>query len=412
MPHSDRESIANLAEHYRKRGNEEKYQHYVRKLEGMDAGEWCSSPQETAPEHGNGVLRARGLFAEGRFEDVIDEFVEDCSPVFVPPVFGSLMRLGRFEEAEAYLEKFSDDDAILLRRRTLSLLPAIREQANKVRGRVHILLLAHNREEYLERALTELSRTDYDDYAVFMADNGSTDGTWEVMRRCAGLFPDGVSVCMERFPTNIGRPAGHNWLLTRFDHADAEFIAIADDDLMGVPQAWLREMLATMQMFEGAAVVGGAALSPAGPRVVHGGIRRMCTFGPDRLEMTHEGEELSEGQFDVIDRVDHVIGCLHVYRRAALFDVGLFDVRFSPCQLVDIEHHLRTRLAGYDIIFNGFIEFTHLRGMGRAAGNDRAMSGNSLGNIIKLLYKYDQGAVRTFLGGERIKYRDWLCGCE
>jgi len=125
--------------------------------------------------------------------------------------------------------------------------------------------------------------------------------------------------------------------------------------------------------------------------------------------MTNSDDLVDYGQFDYIDRVDHVIGCLHIYRRDVLLDdVGVFDIRFSPCQFVDIEHHLRTRLKGYSVIFNGLIEFRHLRGMGQEAAADKALGGNSYGNRIKILYKYDHAQVMTFLRAEAERYRDWL----
>jgi GT2 family glycosyltransferase len=269
---------------------------------------------------------------------------------------------------------------------------------------VHVLLLSYNRADVLHRALKQLAATDYGNYAVYMADNGSEDGCGEVLERGAGLFPDVVPVDVELLPTNIGRPGGHNWLLTRHDHSEAEFIAIADDDLVRIPADWLKTMVNTAKRFPAAAVVGGKALTPGEPPMIHGGPRRLEFWDGKSFRLSNTEEVEDVGQFDHIEKVDHVTGCLHIYRRKFLDRIGLFDIRFSPCQLVDIEHHLRTRLMGYEIIYNGQVAFEHDRGMGQEAASKRDTFGNSLGNAIKLLHKYDARQVRDFMrraGAER-----------
>jgi hypothetical protein len=81
---------------------------------------------------------------------------------------------------------------------------------------------------------------------------------------------------------------------------------------------------------------------------------------------------------------------------------------FSPCQCVDIEHHLRMRLAGKTLAFNGLIAFEHLRGMGRALARDAALMGNSIGNVVKLLYKYQPETVARELTARRRERNAWL----
>jgi len=276
--------------------------------------------------------------------------------------------------------------------------------------RVHLLVLAHNREDYAEESLRQLGRTDYRNYAVFLADNGSSDSTWEIVCRAKEFFPPHVPVHIQRFPTNIGRPAGHNWLLTGHDHSAADYIAIGDDDLISVPPTWLTAMVNTIRAFPNCACVGGKAKSPGWPAMIHAGIRNITDFGPGYINLTNNGESPDLGQFDYVDIVDHVIGCLHIFDRKHLEQAGLFDIRFSPCQCVDIEHHLRMRLAGMNIVFNGLISFVHLRGMGKAVGKEKALQGNSLGNLMKLSYKYEAETVHREIAERHAERNRWLVG--
>ena len=208
---------------------------------------------------------------------------------------------------------------------------------------------------------------------------------------------------------NIGRPAGHNILLSDYDHSSADFIAIGDDDLVNVPPDWLRSMVATARCFPAAAVIGGKALTPGKLKVIHGGVRRLVLFDGDELETTNRAECPDLGQFDYVDKVDHVIGCLHLYRAKPLFsDIGLFDIRYSPCQCVDLDHHFHTRLLGHEIIYNGLVEFTHARAMGNAAQDDHALKGNALGNLAKLVYKYDVESMNKLISDTKRLRQEWL----
>ncbi len=274
--------------------------------------------------------------------------------------------------------------------------------------RVHLLILTYNREDYVARALEQLAATDYTNYAVYIADNGSGDRTLECVRQAARCFPDHVPVHIQAFPTNIGRPAGHNWLLTEHDHRDAEFIAIGDDDLVRVPPDWLKRMIQTARAFPGCGCVGGKALTPGWPLMVHGSARDIRQFGPDTIRLTNSDDQIDLGQFDYVDIVDHVIGCLHIFDRAAFEETGLFDISLSPCQYVDIEHHIRMLSGQRRIIYNGLIAFEHYRGMGARVGKDAVLGGNSAGNILKILSKHDIKATNEQL----IRYHEsrnaWL----
>lgn len=295
-----------------------------------------------------------------------------------------------------------------LKAKTLTILPQLNAPLVE-EPRVHLLILTCNRAAYAENALRQLAATDYTNYAVYILDNNSTDGTWEIAQRARHIFPPSVPVEVRRMAFNTGRPMGHNILLAEYDHSAAEFIAIGDDDLVEVPAQWLRDMVCTARCFPKAAVIGGKALSPGLLKSIHGGVRHLTLFDDDELETSNRAECADFGQFDYVDKVDHVIGCLHLYRAAPLFsDIGLFDIRYSPCQCVDLDHHFHTRLLGHEIIYNGLVEFTHARAMGNAAENDRALKGNALGNLAKLIYKFDAKCMNELIKDTQRLRQEWL----
>lgn len=314
---------------------------------------------------------------------------------------------GKPELANQVAEHIREQEEYLIRKKTAKIWNSLHRSV-EVEPRVHLLVLTYNREKYVEQALAQLANTKYKNFAVYIADNGSSDNTWDIARQAVARFPEHVQVHMEKLPTNIGRPAGHNWLLTNYDHSVADYIAIGDDDLTEVPQEWMTRMVQTAKSFGNCAVVGGKALYNHRPDTIHGCAHRIEEFSA-KLVVSNASDFIDFGQFDYVDKVDHVTGCLHLYDRKILFkDVGLFDISLSPCQYVDVEHHLRVRLKGYDVIYNGLIAFRHLKAMGKESQKNRAMAGNTLGNIIKVLYKHDQTMVRAKLDSLSEQRHAWL----
>lgn len=394
-------SYQNLIEHYRAKGDLDKAGIYEEKLREA-TGE---RPAEAD------LTEAVALFSRDAFAPLVERFGADTRGGISSAVSASLLRLGDYDAAQAYLDSLPPGPEVLLKRKTAGYLRAMPGVDLSDNPRVHLLILSYNRRDYVENALRQLAATDYGNYAVFIADNNSTDGSWDIVKNAADIFPEGVEVHVERLPTNIGRPVGHNWLLEKYDHSGADYIAIGDDDLLDVPPTWLEDMIRTMRLFPDAAVVGGKALNAGRPRMIHGGVRKIIGFGPSDISLTNGDDAVDYGQFDCIDRVDHVIGCLHLYRRDVLLkDVGIFDIRLSPCQFVDIDHHLRVRLKDYAVIYNGLIEFRHLRGMGQRSATDKGLQGNSYGNKIKILFKYEDAAIIGFLRDEARRYERWLLG--
>lgn len=408
-----RRSLLNLSRHFGEKGDKQRAERY-RKMAEEAAGRTMvpGTAGRLLPVRGRRLLSEMQiralmeLLAVGAYDNVLAARGAE-GPHVASILSAASLRKGDYETARKLIATIPSEDERKMKTKALELLPRLAEPL-KAEPRVHLLILCHNREKELVRSFEQLANTDYRNYAVYVVDNGSSDATWERLQEAVKLFPPHIQVTCERLPTNLGRPGGHNWLLTNYDHSEAEYIAIGDDDLVSVPPAWLRDMLKTAELFPNAAAVGGKAMDPGLPPIVHAGTRNFVEFAPHELTMTNSSPQLDVGQFDIIDKVDHVIGCLHIYNRAMLFEeAGLFDIRFSPCQCVDIDHHLRIRLTGRDLIFNGFIRFQHMRAMGKKTATDKGLNGNSIGNMIKILAKYDHDEINGNIAKWRRERDEW-----
>lgn len=367
----DPAGLRRLAEHYGRKGDEMKRMLYLDRAAAAER-KGRAAPRNPAAE----------LLAEGRYRELAQRHAGD--PAAFSEVSAALLRMGGLEQARSYLR---DAPHGLEQRRkiaTVDLLARIREQEGRT-PRVHVIMLAHNRENFVAGALRGVAAADYPDMAVFVADNGSADATAREAEKALAAFSPGIGTHFTRLPTNIGRPAGHNWLLTAYDHSQAEYIAIVDDDLVEMPTDWLGRMTAFMDMFPDAAVAGVKALDPGPYGAIQGAGMDLVDFAPGRIALNKVENESDDGRHDYMGETDHVIGCLNLYRTEALFGgLGLFDIRFSPCQMVDLEHHLRARRKGWKVLYNGLVAVRHHREMGKKLFDDRFMFSNSMGNVVKL----------------------------
>ena len=64
----------------------------------------------------------------------------------------------------------------------------------------------------------------------------------------------------------------------------------------------------------------------------------------------------------------------------------------------------------YSVVFNGLVEFEHLRAMGTTAARDKTLKGNSIGNAIKVSYKFDKQEVHRQLLYRQTSRMNWLTG--
>ncbi len=129
--------------------------------------------------------------------------------------------------------------------------------------RVTVGVPVHDGERYLEAALAALQAQDYDDFAVVVADNASTDATGEIARAVAGADPRFTYV---RHPRNVGGAHNSNWLLER---ARSPLFAWAYHDDVRDP-AWLRRSVEVLDAAgeEAVCAVPRVVLVDAGGREV------------------------------------------------------------------------------------------------------------------------------------------------
>lgn len=289
---------------------------------------------------------------------------------------------------EASLGK--DPLQIPVRFRLEELTRPFRPDATVLDKRVAIFLYSYNKSELLQQTLRSLAASERGRAKVVVLLNNSTDDSLAAVSAINHeLFAGDIEIIS--LPVNIGAPAARNWLLATEQGQQADYVAFLDDDVE-IPQDWLIKLLTVLQVNPDAGVVGGKILEPGRPKRFQYLYRNISVAREDllRISLSTPNFNYDSGVYDFIRPTSNVMGCCHLFTRAALDAVPWFDIRFSPTQMDDIVHDIDLCLKGFSVIYCGLVECVHhqMSGWGRKSWHDMIKLGNVLGNDVKFFYRY------------------------
>jgi glycosyltransferase involved in cell wall biosynthesis len=124
---------------------------------------------------------------------------------------------------------------------------------------VTVCLPVYNCAPYIRQSVASVLAQDFADWTLTVADNASTDGTWEILNS----FHD-PRIHLHRHPTNLGPVPNWNYLL---DHARTELVCLLGADDFYYPQHLRRKIDLLRQHPEAPFAHGGADFVDAGGQV-------------------------------------------------------------------------------------------------------------------------------------------------
>jgi hypothetical protein len=298
--------------------------------------------------------------------------------------------------------------------RAFDALTGERDRLSPLPGRTAVLLYSWNKADELDATLASLLASDLTGVSVFVLDNGSTDGTAEVLARRESQFADALGA--DRFtsitlPVNVGAAAARNWLL----HLDAvrehDFCCYLDDDVE-LPSDWLPRLGAAVQRYPEAGVWGCKVVSHANPLCIQSADSHLAMDpsaradlnrlepNPFRLSALHV-QTLDTGGFDFLRPCASVTGCCHLFRTRTLLESGDFAIQLSPSQYDDMEHDLRLCEAGLFPVYQGHLAVHHKKRTGAASLTSAQEHGNALGNKYKMQTMHTRADIAKALEAEQ-----------
>jgi GT2 family glycosyltransferase len=233
-----------------------------------------------------------------------------------------------------------------------------------------VIVLTWNGASYLTPCLEAVFGQDYPEFEVLVVDNGSTDGSAQLVTTC---FP---AARLIRHDQNMGFAAGMNAGLRA---ATGDPLVILNQDTV-VGCSWLRRLALALGHDAKAGIAGGKAHYPDG-RIQHaGGVMDR------RGQGSHLGHRLPDtGQYDVAREVDFVTGAALAITRDCLQRVGELDQGFMLGYFEDVDWCYRARRFGASVIYVPSAEYVH------------AEASTSSGHSTDALYRYHRNRMRFVL---------------
>ncbi len=202
---------------------------------------------------------------------------------------------------------------------------------------VSVIVVNWNGKAYLGACLTSLCNQTFLDFELIVVDNGSTDGSVEIVR---SHFPDCLII---QNTSNYGFARGNN---QGIEKAKGRYIVLLNNDAEAESH-WLEELVKVAEEDQRIGMLASKIYLQGGHKIIdnvgHLIYRDGLNRGRGRLEADH-------GQFEQMEEVLFPSGCAALYRREMLEEIGLFDEDFFAYG-DDTDLGLKGRLAGWKCLY-------------------------------------------------------------
>ena len=181
------------------------------------------------------------------------------------------------------------------------------------RPSVSIIVLNWNGEAYIPKCLDSLLEQTYSNYEVIVVDNGSTDGSVELLK---GYLPRIRLILNQK---NLGFAAGNNVAIRE---AKGEFIVLFNNDAVA-HREWLEWLI------DGTLIPPQADIA-SGPIYFYEPSDVIWCAGVRIDMLTGVGWLLSlySRHFEPSDDFDYLTGCALLVRKRVFYEIGLLDERY------------------------------------------------------------------------------------
>jgi GT2 family glycosyltransferase len=218
---------------------------------------------------------------------------------------------------------------------------------------ITVVIVNWNRLKLLAACVESLTRQKHVEFEVIVVDNGSTDGSVEMLEN---KFANNsrFSLYIIRNTDNRGFCAANN---QGIEAASGEFVALLNNDAVAM-DGWLAALETALRTHPAAGMAASKILVYENPARID---KAGHLIYPDGQNRGRGSGEMDHGQFDKMEEVLWPDGCAAMYRRSMLDEIGSFDEDLFAYG-DDAELGLRARIAGWGCIYVPDAVVHHHRG--------------------------------------------------
>lgn len=217
---------------------------------------------------------------------------------------------------------------------------------------VTIAIVNWNGKSLLRTCLETLSTyTEYSSYTVVVVDNGSTDGSVQMLSE---EFPH---VDIIENSTNRGFATANNQVFEQFPKTD--YYLLLNNDIEITSSGWLQRFVDVAER-TGAGITGCRLIYPDGSLQHGGGIIKPSP---------RPGKNINECNKEILEQdgskewnPDYVTGASLLVRKRVISDTGGFDEDYSPAFYEETDLCVRARGMGHKIVYTPDIHLIHKEG--------------------------------------------------
>lgn len=212
------------------------------------------------------------------------------------------------------------------------------------RPSVWLVIVVYNSYADTADCLRSLEAATWPALHTVLVDNGSTDGSGELLLR---EFPEVIHL---RSEDNLGFAGGCNLGIREALAADADYICLLNNDTIVEP-GFIEPLVERAALEPRTGIIGGRILYDEA-----GDAGDVIWFAGGQIDRrtgytTHRGQDLPDGpSFRRPSLTDYITGCLFFVRAGLFHQLGLLDERmFMYCE--ELDFCLRARRAGFSCFY-------------------------------------------------------------
>jgi GT2 family glycosyltransferase len=220
---------------------------------------------------------------------------------------------------------------------------------------VSAIILTHNKRKYTRQCLESLIPSAGVELEVIVVDNGSTDGTPDLLMELEERFEaEGHRLRWHLNDENVGCCTARNQGL---ELAEGDYCAFLDNDVMAVGEDWASGLVEVLEEEPDAGIVGPKMIYPFEPHWIQCAGVGISPNG--RVQFRGRGEPRDAEQFSRRREAQCLISACFLFPRALYEEIGGLDEAFNPIEFEDFDFCYRARQAGWRCIYEPGVEMYH-----------------------------------------------------